>query len=179
MKLAWFAATTIAATALLIPTSLTEAKAQILTGEKEVSIYQGENSALNKQWRDRDYDRRYDRDYNDRYDRRDRGSRYYDDVNRVYREVIGRNANDRELRYWSREIARGRSARDIRRDLAESREAAYAIDQIYRQVLGRNVDRGGLRTWQRQLAQGSNLRQVRREIERSDEARRRGDYWRR
>lgn len=145
------------------------------------------NSELrNKQIYDYDrdlYDRdrynrdRYDRDrYNrDRYDRdwddRGRRSQYYDEINRLYRQVLGRNADDRGLRNWSRELQRGRSLSDIRRELAYSREAADQINNIYRQVLGRNVDRNGLRTWQSELARGKSLRDVQRSIERSPEAR--------
>lgn len=153
---------------------------EILKKEKNhVSLHdqKSNNSGLRNKQR-YDYDRdRYDRDrYNrDRYDRdwddRGRRSQYYDEINRLYRQVLGRNADDRGLRNWSRELQRGRSLSDIRRELAYSREAADQINNIYRQVLGRNVDRNGLRTWQSELARGRSLRDVQRSIERSPEAR--------
>ncbi|MBE9225934.1 DUF4214 domain-containing protein [Phormidium sp. LEGE 05292] len=133
---------------------------------------QSSNSDLrNKQRYDYDSDR-YDRDWNDR-NRYDGGQRsqYYDEINRLYRQVLGRNADYDGLRTWSRELQRGRSLSYVRRELAYSQEAENTINNIYRRVLGRNVDRNGLRTWQSELARGKSLREVERSIARSPEAR--------
>lgn len=158
---------------------------KILKREKNyVSLHdqKSNNSELRNKQR-YDYDRdRYDRDryYQDRYDRdrydrdwddRGRRSQYYDEINRLYRQVLGRNADNEGLRTWSRELQRGRSLSYVRRELAYSREGADEINNIYRRVLGRNVDRNGLRTWQSELARGRSLRDVQRSIERSPEAR--------
>lgn len=153
---------------------------EILKKEKNsVSWYEqkSKNSELrNKQIFDYDRDRydrdRYDRDrYDGDWDDRRRRSQYDDEINRLYRQVLGRNADNAGLRTWSRQLQRGRSLSDIRRELAYSREAAEEINNIYQQVLGRNVDRNGLRTWQSELARGRSLRDVQRSIERSPEAR--------
>lgn len=159
MKLSSFAIAVIATTNLLIPINLADsAKAEDSTSKKGFSITSSEQTKNDSWERNK---QRYDRD------RRD----YYDDINRLYREVLGRNADNNGLRTWSRQLERGRSIRDIRRELAYSREGVDAINDVYRQVLGRNVDRNGLRTWQKELADGKSLREVRRSIQRSSEAR--------
>lgn len=158
MKLALFATAAIASAALLIPYSLAD------SAKGQDCMREGGFSTCLSQKRDGDIWEGYKQ-------REERGSRYYDDINRIYRQVLGREADYRGLRTWSRELERGRSIRDIRRELANSNEAENAINQIYREVLGRNVDREGLRTWTRQLANGRSLREVRRSIERSTEAR--------
>lgn len=182
MRLALVASITIATTSTLTSLSLAElVHAQKIPEKEKISISlhdqkSGNSWERNKQRYDWDrYDRdRYDRDRydQDRYDR-GRRSNYYDEINRLYRQVLGRNVDSEGLRTWSRQIERGRSLRDIRRELAYSREAAILINNIYRQALGRNVDRGGLRTWQEELARGRNWREVQRAIDRSPEIRRR------
>ncbi|MBW4519333.1 MAG: DUF4214 domain-containing protein [Scytolyngbya sp. HA4215-MV1] len=110
-------------------------------------------------------------DDNDRYD-----SRLEDEINNIYREVLGRNADRRGLRDYSRQVQRsGWSLREVRRDIAKSREAEDRINDIYRSVLGRNADRDGLKTYTNRLAEGWTLRQVRRDIGNSREARNRRD----
>ncbi|MFB2837845.1 DUF4214 domain-containing protein [Floridanema evergladense] len=147
---------------------------EIVKKDKYVSLNdQKINNAEPRNKQRYDYDRdRYDRDRYDRYDR-DGRSQYYDEVNRLYRQVLGRNADREGLRTWSRELQRGRSLSYVRRELAYSQEAEAKINEIYRRVLGRNVDRNGLRTWQSELARGRSLREVERSIERSPEARNR------
>ncbi|MFB2939018.1 DUF4214 domain-containing protein [Aerosakkonemataceae cyanobacterium BLCC-F154] len=171
-------ATTVALTYFSLAESI-EAEETVKKDNNFVNLSQqssGNFESKNKQRYDYDRDRyrdRYDWERNrDRYDRNDR-YRYYDDINRLYRQVLGRNADNEGLRTWSRQLQRGRSLSDIRRELAYSREAGARINDIYRRVLGRNVDRNGLRTWQSELARGKSLREVERSIERSPEARRR------
>jgi hypothetical protein len=119
----------------------------------------------NGRWNDRDWDDDW-RNPQGRYQ-----SRYYRELNQIYQEVLGRNADERGLRTYSRELERGRSWAYIRREIAESNEAAQAINRLYREVLGRDADRNGLRTYQRHLADGWSLRDVQRSLQRSDEAR--------
>ncbi|XWK86250.1 MAG: DUF4214 domain-containing protein [Phormidium sp.] len=177
MRLALVARTALATTIALTYFSLAETvnPQEILKKEESlVSVQEQKNSNWESRNKQRyDYDRdRYDRD---RYDRGGRRSEYYDDINRLYRQVLGRNADNEGLRTWSRQLQRGRSMSDIRRELAYSREAEARINDIYRRVLGRNVDRNGLRTWQSELARGKSLREVERSIARSPEARNRRD----
>lgn len=99
---------------------------------------------------------------------------YYDDLNRIYRDVLGRDIDRRGYRAYSEQLSRGRmTLSDVRREVASSEEARQAINQVYREVLGRDADNQGLRTYQRRLVDGWTLRQVRRELENSDEARNR------
>ncbi len=119
----------------------------------------------NGRWNDREWDDGW-RNPQDRYQ-----SRYYRQLNQIYQEVLGRNADERGLRTYSRELERGKSWAYIRREIAESNEAAQVINRLYREVLGRDTDRNGLRTYQQHLADGWSLRDVQRSLQRSDEAR--------
>ena len=96
------------------------------------------------------------------------------EVRDVYEDVLGRDADRRGLRDWSRTvIRRGNSFDDVREGIANSEEAEDRINDIYRDVLGREADRDGLETWTDALEDGESLNDVRREIQESDEARRR------
>lgn len=126
-------------------------------------------------WNTDDRNARYDDDDDDdddddggRYD--DRYRRSHSDIDRIYRDVLGRRADRNGLRTYSRRIEQGWSLREVRRDLARSRECESAINAIYRQVLGRNADRGGIRTYTTRLAEGWSLSEVRRDISNSREA---------
>ena len=131
--------------------------------------------------RDRDEDYRRDR-RNDDYDyRRDRRDGSYDyrrnrsnvsnNINRIYRNVLGRNADNRGLRMYRQRVESGWSLEKVRRDIADSSEAEQAINRLYQGELGRNADREGLRTYKRRLADGWSLDRVRQDISRSREAR--------
>lgn len=163
MKLGLFAIAAIATTALLIPISLTDsAGAQNCVGEEGISI------CLSDNWQ---------RDNSQRNNRQPDDPSEYDKINTIYRQVLGRDADFQGLRTWSRELQRGRSLRNIRHELAKSREAQDAINQIYWEVLGRNVGVEALQTWTKQLARGRTLAQVRQAIEGSTEGIT-GGYWR-
>jgi hypothetical protein len=97
----------------------------------------------------------------------------YNDINEIYKDVLGRTVDNRNLEIWSRAVRNGRPTRDIRQEVARSPEAQNKINQLYREVLGRDADAAGLRTWTDKLIGGSNLADVRRSLERSDEARNR------
>lgn len=95
----------------------------------------------------------------------------YDEINKIYNSVLGRDARSKELRTYARDLDRGSTPKAIRRELAQSEEAQQQINQIYREVLGRDADTRGKRTFTSKLVDGHSLRDVRRDIERSDEAR--------
>ena len=97
----------------------------------------------------------------------------YNDINQIYKDVLGRTVDNRSLETWSRAIRNGRPIKDIRQEVARSREAQNKVNQIYREVLGRDADAAGLRTWTNRLIDGDDLADVRRGLERSDEARNR------
>ncbi len=113
-----------------------------------------------------------DRDYNNNNSRRSNQD-IYNDINEIYKDVLGRTVDNRSLDIWSRAVRNGRPINDIRQEVVRSREAQNKINQLYREVLGRDADAAGLRTWTDKLRDGGNLADVRRSLERSDEARNR------
>lgn len=119
-----------------------------------------------------------DRFGNRRYETRDTAARrdwsdIYDELDDIYKEVLGRNIDNNGIRTYVDRLERGWSLAQVRQDVAESREAEQALDQLYRRVLGRGIDGRGLETYQRKIARGDSLGDVERELRRSDEARRR------
>ncbi|WP_051050570.1 DUF4214 domain-containing protein [Pseudanabaena sp. PCC 6802] len=133
-------------------------------------------------YRDRDYIDcrefgrfRYGGNYGDpNYNRPN--NNYYNDINDLYRQILGRNADRAGLDNYSRNLNSGWSLTQVRRDLAYSSESANSINRVYLQVLGRNVDPGGLETQRSFLANGGSLDQLRRNLASSDEARNRRRY---
>jgi hypothetical protein len=113
-----------------------------------------------------------DRDNNNNNSRRSNQD-IYNDINEIYKDVLGRTVDNRNLEIWSRAIRNGRPIKDIRQEVTRSPEAQNKINQLYREVLGRGADAAGLRTWTNRLIDGDNLTDVRRSLERSDEARNR------
>lgn len=95
----------------------------------------------------------------------------YDELDDIYKDVLGRNIGPDGLRTYGRRLEQGWSLSKIRQDVAESKEAETALDQVYRRILGRGVDREGFKTYSRKLARGSSLRDVARDLQKSDEAR--------
>lgn len=94
----------------------------------------------------------------------------YDTINRIYKEVLGRDADYRGLRTWARELENGATLQEIRTEIARSDEAEDRIGDIYREVLGRSADSRGTRTWVNQLANGASLDDVREKVANSREA---------
>ncbi|MGA9380846.1 MAG: DUF4214 domain-containing protein [Phormidium sp.] len=125
--------------------------------------YSGYGYYDDRYYGNRYYGSRYRREYNYYYSA--------DQIRDIYREVLGREPDNRGLRTWLGERRSGESLGEIRRDIARSDEAVTKINQIYREVLGRNVDRDGIRTWTNRLASGASIYEVRRDIENSPEAR--------
>jgi hypothetical protein len=95
---------------------------------------------------------------------------YYNDIQLIYREVLGREATVEELATRSQQVAEGMPLSQIRTQLADSIEARDAINRIYQQILGRNADLSGLQTWTNKLARGGTLVEVEAAIAASEEA---------
>jgi hypothetical protein len=95
-----------------------------------------------------------------------------DEINKIYREVLGRDAEPEGLKAWSEELSKS-TLRKIRREIAESDEARHALNRIYQEVLGRNVDKNGLKTYTKTLKKDWSLNDVRSSIQQSEEARQR------
>lgn len=94
-------------------------------------------------------------------------------VNRLFQEVLGREADFTALQNFSNVAINGRPLTEIRLELARSEEAKQAIRRIYREVLGRDADPNGLNNFQQKLINGATLAQIRNELANSDEAKRR------
>jgi hypothetical protein len=131
-------------------------------------------------YRDRDYIDcrefgrfRYGGNYNDN---NRSNNNYYNDINSLYQQILGRNADRAGLDNYSRNLNSGWNLGQVRRDLAYSGEVASAVNRVYLQVLGRNVDSGGLETQKSFLANGGSLDQLRRNLANSNEARNRRRY---
>lgn len=99
---------------------------------------------------DRDWDRRD----SDRYDN------FYDDLDQIYQEVLGRNVDNKGLRTYSRRLEKGDSLRDIRFDIALGNEAKDVVKNLYRDVTGRNASRSTINQYTRKLADGWTLNDV-------------------
>lgn len=114
-----------------------------------------------------------DRD-RDNFNTQDRSRQnFYDEINKIYQDILGRNVDNRSLEIWTRALRNGRPSKNIREELARSPEAQTQVNRLYQEILGRDVDSIGMQTWIRKLADGDSLRDVRRNLERSDEARNR------
>jgi hypothetical protein len=142
MKLAMLATTAIATTALLIPVFSVEA-AEVQKCDDMLSI---RDVVILCQTNDRTQE-----------------------INEIYREVLGRDADTPGLKTWTRKLRRTTLKR-VRREIAQSTEAKNALNRIYQEVLGRNVDPGGLETYTKNLAKSWSLSDVRRDIQDSEEA---------
>ena len=145
------------------------ASAQVSCWQNGYSIYCGE---IDDRWFD-GYDNRY-YDYYDRYyDPWDRDAYLYRDLNRIYRQVLGRPIDASGFRTYSEQLRDGKSLEWVRDDLSRSRESGAAVNRVYQRVLGRDADPSGLNTYTDKLEDGWTLRDVRRDVIRSDEARQR------
>jgi hypothetical protein len=105
------------------------------------------------------------------FNRRDRNYDYFNEINQIYREVLGREVDSDGLRTYSRKLDRGDSLRDVREDVADSREARDAVARMYRELAGRNPSSRTVRDYTRRLAGGSTLSDIRADIVRSDDFR--------
>ncbi|MDC0832509.1 hypothetical protein CKA32_003791 [Geitlerinema sp. FC II] len=120
---------------------------------------------------DRDWLRYYNQPYSEfdwqsyiRNRTPDQPSDYYDDIDRIYREVLGRAAEAADLQRWGDAIVSGTAVAQVRRAVADSEETQQRLNDIYRDLLGRNIDDRSLEIWRDKLTEGATLRDVYREI---------------
>lgn len=170
-KLFWvLAASTLCATAL----STLPAQAQTQCWwENDVLRCRDGNSSGDRYNNDRNNNDRYNNS-RDRYDDDQRDLE--EDIDDLYREVLGRPADSSGLRTYVRRVEDdGWSLERVRRDLAESSELDQAIDRAYREILGRPADNSGLRTYRDRVRNnGWSMDRVRQDLANSSEARNRG-----
>ncbi len=95
------------------------------------------------------------------------------EINRIYVEVLGRNADPGGMTSWLNALASGWTFGQVRSAIAHSQESQANINRIYQEILGRNADPGGMTTWTNNLANGWTLDQVRNAIANSEEAKKR------
>jgi hypothetical protein len=99
------------------------------------------------------------------------------EINNLYIQVLGRNADANGLSSYVQAVNQGRSYAQIRRSLANSQEFNQSINKIYQEFLGRNVDNNGLRNYRNIIINSRSFEEVRNEIANSPEARNRnGNY---
>lgn len=100
------------------------------------------------------------------------------EINNLYIQVLGGNANTNELRRYNQAINnQGWSLAQARRNLANTKEFNQAINNIYREFLGRNADNNGLQSYRNQVINGRRFEDVRNEIANSPEARNRNNNY--
>lgn len=98
------------------------------------------------------------------WSRRERDDYYYDNIEQIYQEVLGRRANRDEERTYSRRLEKGDSLRDIRAKIAASSEAGDVVKDIYRDITGDNASRSTVKDYTSRLADGWTLRDVEEDI---------------
>jgi hypothetical protein len=191
MNLQTFRWTALAAAALTVPlmapVGLAQSQRICIVDESSNRVYCG-RAATAREISNGGYDRNGNRtstngrdiyrDRDSRYETRETSSRrdwsdLYDDLEKIYQEVLGRSLDQDGLRTYLRRLDQGWSLVRIREDIANSSEARNALDAVYRRTLGRGVDPDGFRTYSRKIARGDSLGDVERELRKSDEARRR------
>lgn len=92
------------------------------------------------------------------------------EINNLYVQVLGRNADRNGLRKYTQVVNQGGTLDQVRRNLANSQEFNQSINKIYQQFLGRNVDNNGLQSYRNAIINGRNFQDVRDEIANSPEA---------
>jgi len=92
-------------------------------------------------------------------------------VNALFVEVLGRDADIVTLRRVTAQVMEGRALADVRIELATSAEARSTINQIYREILRREADPTGLNAQISGLRGGMSMAQIRKSIAESPEAR--------
>ena len=114
-----------------------------------------------------------ERERDQRYANEQQRMHAQEQVNRLYLDVLGRDADLGSLRNVTTQVMDGRSLSDVRIELATSNEARNAINQIYREILRRDADSAGMNAQISGLRSGMSLAQIRRAIADSPEARNR------
>ena len=95
------------------------------------------------------------------------------EVNNLYVQVLGRNADANGLSSYVQAVNQGRSLDQVRRNLANSQEFNQSINKLYQEFLGRNVNSNGLQSYRNAIINGRNFEEVRNEIANSPESRNR------
>ncbi len=168
----------ILSTALLISISLaSQVQADVVRQSNEQQTIERSSDGDRYDWQWDRGDRQRDNDNIDRRDdidqrveirvnRGDRNGRrsaddyYYDDIDQIYQEVLGRRANRDEERTYTRRLEKGDSLRDIRAKIAASGEARDVVKDIYRDITGNNASRSTIKDYTRRLADGWTLGDV-------------------
>ena len=96
------------------------------------------------------------------------------EINNLYIQVLGRNANSNDFRNYN---SQNWSFEQARRNLANSQEFNQTINNLYREFLGRNADNNGLQSYRNQVINGRSFEDVRNEIANSPEARNRNNNY--
>lgn len=96
------------------------------------------------------------------------------EINDLYIQVLGRNANSNDFRNYN---SQNWSFEQARRNLANSQEFNQTINNLYREFLGRNADNNGLQSYRNQVINGRSFEDVRNEIANSPEARNRNNNY--
>lgn len=103
-------------------------------------------------------------------------SNQYQEINDLYIQVLGRNAERNELRNYNQALNnQACSLTEARRNLVNSQEFNQAVNNIYREYLGRNADNKGWQSYRNAVMNGRNLEQIRNEIANSPEASKRNN----
>jgi uncharacterized protein YbcI len=104
-------------------------------------------------------------------------SRVEGEINSIYVQVLGRNANSNELKNYSQKMNNQNwSLVQVRRDIVNNnQEFNQVITKIYQEFLGRNTDPSGLQYVQNLVINGKNLDYVRNTIANSPEAKNRNN----
>ncbi len=91
-------------------------------------------------------------------------------INRIYREILGRDAEPAAIAGRTNDLAKGMILSEIRRQTASSEEAKGQINLIYREVLGRDAEPAAIAGRVNDLAKGMTLSEIRRQTASSKEA---------
>jgi len=116
---------------------------------------------------------------NDRnYNPTNNNNNFQGEINNLYVQVLGRNANSNDFRSYNQAINNQNwSLTQARRNLVNTQEFNQAINNIYREFLGRNADNNGLQSYRNQVINGRSFEEVRNEIADSPEARKRNNNY--
>lgn len=104
-------------------------------------------------------DRDWSRDDRD-WSRRDRRDDFYDAIDQIYQQVLGRSADNKDFRKYSKRLEDGDSLPDIRSQIANSSEARDRVANIFEDITGRNASRNTIKDYTRKLASGWTLSEV-------------------
>lgn len=115
---------------------------------------------------------------NGNYNPPNNNNNFQGEINNLYVQVLGRNANTNELRGYNQAINNQNwSLAQARRNLVNTQEFKQTINNIYREFLGRNADSNGLQSYRNQIINGRSFEEVRNEIANSPEARNRNNSY--